>query len=354
MRALTVDAGVPGSLSLRELPDPDPREGPVLVRTLSVGLCGTDEDIVRAAMGAAPPGSAHLVIGHENLGRVLSSADDALRQGDLVVGFVRRPDPLPCSACAAGEWDMCRNGRYTSRGITRLHGFARDRWRCSAGGLLRLDGRLARSGVLVEPASVVAKAWEQIERISSRAHCDHGRVLITGAGPVGLFAALMATQRGFETHVYDVVPAGTKPELVEALGATYHRTPVADSRLAADILVECTGSPPVIAALLGLGGPATITCLLGMSPGEAVMPVDVAALNHRLVRLNGVVFGTVNANRRHYESAADALLAADPAWLDRLVTRRVPIEEYARAFHREAGDVKVVLEVDEQACQLLS
>jgi threonine dehydrogenase-like Zn-dependent dehydrogenase len=44
------------------------------------------------------------------------AADSEVAPGDLVVGIVRRPDQ-PCPACAVGEWDMCRNGGYTERGI---------------------------------------------------------------------------------------------------------------------------------------------------------------------------------------------------------------------------------------------
>jgi threonine dehydrogenase-like Zn-dependent dehydrogenase len=60
---------------------------------------------------------------------------------------------------------------------------------------------------------------------------------------------------------------------------------------------------------------------------------------------NDVVFGSVNASRRHYELAADALAAADPAWLERLITRRVPLDRFAEAFARRPGDVKVVIEL---------
>ena len=60
---------------------------------------------------------------------------------------------------------------------------------------------------------------------------------------------------------------------------------------------------------------------------------------------NDVVFGTVNANRRHYESAAAALASADHTWLSRLITRRVALEDFADGFARRADDVKVVLEL---------
>ena len=76
--------------------------------------------------------------------------------------------------------------------------------------------------MLLEPTTVVAKAWEQIERIGARATFAPHRVLVTGAGPIGLLAALLARQRGYEVHVLDQVTDGPKPELVARLGGTYH------------------------------------------------------------------------------------------------------------------------------------
>jgi threonine dehydrogenase-like Zn-dependent dehydrogenase len=73
--------------------------------------------------------------------------------------------------------------------------------------------------------------------------------------------------------------------------------------------------------------------------------VDLGGLNRALVLENDVVFGSVNANRSHYEAAANALAEADRSWLDRLLTRRVPLEQHEQAFQRDADDVKVVLEI---------
>ena len=145
MRALTVRPGVKDSLALSDLPEPATGDGPILVESLAVGLCGTDIEIVSGEYGEAPPGSDVLVLGHENLGRVLDApADGDVATGDLVVGFVRRPDPVPCPACAVGEWDMCRNGRYTEHGIKGLHGFARERWRAQPDAVVTLDARPGR------------------------------------------------------------------------------------------------------------------------------------------------------------------------------------------------------------------
>lgn len=346
MRALTVTPGQKDSLALVEVPEPDPREGSVLVESLAVGLCGTDVEIVSGAYGQAPPGQELLVLGHENLGRVKEAPDGAgLSVGDVVVGIVRRPDPVPCAACAMGEWDMCRNGEYTEHGIMRLHGFARELWRANPDAVVKVDASLAGAGVLLEPTTIVAKAWEQVRRIGSRAFHDPHVAVVTGAGPVGLLAALLGVQQGLDVHVFDRVTDGPKPDLVRALGATYHHDSVPDSGIAADITIECTGVPEVIADVIGRGAPDAITCLTGVSTPGSPLPFDLGGWNRGAVLGNDVVFGTVNANRRHYEAAAAALKAADQEWLNRLITRRVPLHRFSEAFARRPNDVKVVLDL---------
>ena len=124
MRAITIEPGVKDSAALEDVPEPRPEEGSVLVEAIALGICGTDAEIVRGDYGEAPPGSKRLVLGHESLGRVAEAPEDSgLEPGDLIVGIVRRPDPVPCTCCARGEWDMCRNGRYTERGIKGLDGY---------------------------------------------------------------------------------------------------------------------------------------------------------------------------------------------------------------------------------------
>ena len=128
MRGLIVEAGKADSARLvDDLPEPDPAEGSVLVDGLALGICGTDREIATGQYGWAPPGEDRLILGHESLGRVREAAPGSgFTPGDLVVGIVRRPDPVPCPNCAAGEFDMCRNGQYTEHGIKGLHGFARE------------------------------------------------------------------------------------------------------------------------------------------------------------------------------------------------------------------------------------
>lgn len=349
MRALTVLPGKADSLQVAEVPDPQPGPDQVLVQGLAVGVCGTDREIAAAEYGQAPAGQDRLVLGHESLGRVLSAPHGAgLAAGDLVVGVVRRPDPQPCGACARGEFDMCRNGRYTERGIKQLDGFASQYWTIEPQYAVRLDARLAGVGMLLEPASVLAKAWEQIERIASRAWWDPQRVLVTGAGPIGLMAALFSVQRGLETHVLDQVESGLKPRLVRELGAHYHAGGVEEVAGAAmpDVVIEATGVPSVVFDALRFNAAAGIVCLTGVSASGRALTIDAGAINREIVLENDVVFGSVNANLRHYQDAARALQHADAGWLERLVTRRVPLERAPEAFEPgHADDVKVVIDL---------
>jgi threonine dehydrogenase-like Zn-dependent dehydrogenase len=345
VRALTVLPGIAGSAAVTELEDPPLADGPVLVDTMAIGVCGTDLEICKGDYGTAPVGSDRLVIGHESLGRVLAAPDaTGLAVGDLVVGIVRRPDPAPCPNCAIGEWDMCRNGGYTERGIKGRHGYASERYRIAPDFAVRIDPALGDLGVLLEPTSVVAKAWDHIGRIGARsaAFSPHS-VLICGAGPIGLLAALLGVQQGHDVHVVDRVADGPKPALVADLGATYHTEAVASLAGMADIVVECTGVPQVVVDVLGHSGPDAIVCLTGVSSGGRTLRFDAGEVNREMVLDNAVVFGSVNANRRHYEAGAEALSKADEGWLARLVTRRVPLETFADALERRPDDVKTVI-----------
>jgi threonine dehydrogenase-like Zn-dependent dehydrogenase len=285
-----------------------------------------------------------LIIGHESLGEVEDApADCGFVPGDLVVGIVRRPDPVPCEACANGEWDMCRNGRYTERGIKQRNGYGAEQYRVEPDFLIKLDPALGPLGVLLEPASVVAKAWEHTMHMGGRSISWRPRTaLITGAGPVGLLAALMGAQRGLEIHVLDLAESGPKPALARALGATYHTGSV--GTLCPDVVIECTGAASVILDVVGRTAADGIVCLAGVSSGGHKIQFDIGDLNRVMVLDNDIVFGSVNANRRHYFAAADALARADRRWLSGLISRRVPLARWREAFERRSSDIKVVVD----------
>jgi len=347
MRALTVIPLQADSAAVVDMPDPEPGPGELLVDGVALGVCGTDREIIAGDYGWAPPGSERLILGHESLGRVADPGDSEFAAGDLVVGVVRRPDPEPCVACAHGEFDFCRNGNYTERGIKELHGYGSERWTVEAEYAVKLDPALEPVGMLMEPTTIVAKAWDQIERIGRRAYFAPERALITGAGPIGLLAALLAVQRGLEVHVIDRNDSGPKPELTRALGAHYHHAAVeaVAKEVHPDIVIEATGAPEVVFDVIEHNAAFGTVCLTGVSPRGRNLTVDAGGLNRDIVLENDVVFGSVNANLHHYALAADALRRADRGWLERMISRRVPLEDFERALEKQPDDVKVVLDL---------
>jgi Glucose dehydrogenase C-terminus len=153
-------------------------------------------------------------------------------------------------------------------------------------------------GVLLEPTSVLANAFEHAERIGARAWFEPRVALITGAGPIGLLAALLAHQRGLDTHVLDLVTEGAKPRLVDDLGAHYHSTPVAELPLAPDIVIECTGVGEVVIDATHLAAPGAVVALTGISHSERLGEAQLDALNKDLV------LGTRSCSARSTRPAA--------------------------------------------------
>jgi threonine dehydrogenase-like Zn-dependent dehydrogenase len=219
-----------------------------------------------------------------------------------------------------------------------------ERWRIEPEYVMRIDRSLGLLGVLLEPTTVVTKAWEQVARVGQRAFWEPRVALVTGAGPIGLLAALVGKQRGLEVHVLDRMASGPKPDLVRALGATYHSGSVADVGFEPDVIIECTGVGQVIADAIRAIGAGGVVCLTGVGSGGRTAGLTTADVAAEMVLRNNVVLGSVNANKRHWYKAAEALVQADRTWLARLITRRERPEDFARALERRDEDIKVVVQ----------
>jgi threonine dehydrogenase-like Zn-dependent dehydrogenase len=358
MRAVTVVPGQAHSLRVRDdIPDSRPDEGQALVRVVETGVCGTDIEIESALYGEAPPGSPYLILGHESLGLIERAPDGSgFSQGDLVVATVRRPCPERCRACAEGRQDLCLSGHYLERGIKGLHGYMCERYVEWPHHLVTVAAGLRPVAVLLEPLSFIEKGIEQALRIQQRLAWEPRTALVLGAGPVGLLAALVFRLRGLEVTIASRTAAGApKAVLVEDAGIRYvstRSTPIdrLPSALGAlDVVFEATGAPEAVVPAIDALGPDGVCVLASVTAGEKTIALDVAAWNQHMVLGNRVVLGTVNASRRHFEAGVRDLETAQerfPGWLERLITRRVPVADAKHAFARGHSDIKSVLRFD--------
>lgn len=340
MQALVVEPGRAGSARVEDFVV---REDGVPVRILEVGVCGTDREIVHGLFGVAPDGESTLVLGHEAIG-VVARDGHGFSRGDLVTATVRRSCGR-CIACAEGSPDGCLTGAYVERGITRLHGFARELVHEDPEQLVPVPRELAALGVLVEPAADCVRALRHARAIGDRLPRDVRRALVTGAGTIGTIATYLLRLEGV-----DVVTASREPSrpIVEESGAQYvsiAETDVADlGRF--DLVVECAGDAHLTAAALRLLDRSGVACILGIDGREQAVPVDGRTLGVDFVLENRVLFGSVNAHRRDWDGAVDALDAVRRRWpgaLEQVIGLRVPIDRFEDALAFGGGKAALVV-----------
>ena len=355
MKAVVVTPGEADTVRVLEMPDPDAGAGQVLLHVQEVGVCGTDQEIVDGLYGEAPPGEAVLILGHENFGQVVSAPPGAgVAEGDHAICMVRRPCPIPCPQCAAGENDMCSSGEYTERGIKGLHGFMAEHVVDDAEHFVRVPAELAEVGVLLEPLTVVEKAVRQIGQIQRRMTWQPSEAVVTGAGPIGLMATLLLRARGYDVYTVDIVPPDSiRAELVEASGASYvfgedtSLQELGERLHGIDVIVEATAVPQLVFSSIDAVGSNGVVCLTGVGAHGRTLQVPADDLNLEMVLENKLVFGTVNANRVDYEAATRDLGEFEARWpglCARMITRRTVPESFRDAFETDkTTDVKATV-----------
>jgi glucose 1-dehydrogenase len=339
MRAIAVHPGTPGSIHARSVRRPAIDDVPdgrgVVVQVLRVGLDGTDKEISQALYGMAPNGDDYLIIGHENLGRVVESGPNVppeLRPGVLVVSSVRRPGLSAYDRL--GMQDFTTDTVYYERGINLRHGYLSEFYVEDASFVVALPPTLERVGVLIEPLTVAEKGINQAYEIQRRLRIWRpSRALVIGAGTIGLLASLVLRLEGIDVTVLSRRRAPyLNSDLLGAIGARYVSSADADLASTAaehgpfDIIFEASGFSPLAfeaAASLGANG---VLVLSGVTGGERVIEIDANRINQGFVLGNKVMVGTVNASRDDYVRGVDHLLAAEalhPGWLERLLTTPV-------------------------------
>jgi threonine dehydrogenase-like Zn-dependent dehydrogenase len=366
MKAIAVKPGVAHSVHLAEVPQPSLDDVPggrgVLVRVLSVGVDGTDKEIDAAEYGMAPPGDDHLVLGHESFGRVeaVGPAVGELAPGDFVVATVRRPGGSLYDRI--GTYDMTTDDVYFERGINLRHGFLTEYVVDEPEYLVKVPQGLRTVGVLLEPTSVVEKGIAQAYEIQRRLRVWRPRrAAVTGAGTIGLLAALALRLRGLDVTVFGRTPRPyLNSELIEALGARYVSTLDVGLLEGAqrfgpfDLVFEASGFSPLVFEGMRALGKNGVLVLSSVTGGDRTVEVPADRINLEFVLGNKVVVGTVNANREYFEAGVRDLAQAEaqfPGWLSRLITHRVRgLDRYRDLFATLTGGsdvIKVVCDVAE-------
>jgi L-iditol 2-dehydrogenase len=328
-----------GDLRVEEHPMPVPGPNEVVVEIRSVGICGSDVHYYEHGRIGDFVVSTPMVLGHESSGVVVDRGPGvtAPRIGQRVA-----VEPgVPCGHC-----EQCRRGNYNL--CPNVVFFATP----------PVDGTLARYVAVHEafahpvPDSMSDDAAALIEPLSvglwanRRAGTGIGsRVLVTGAGPIGVLCGLTARAAGATwIGLADVHPARLEAarnfDVDEVIDA---RSGVDYAEFKPDVLLECTGAPPVVTAGIKALQPLGRAVLVGMGPSpEQSLPVSV--IQNRELTVTGTF------RYAHTYPDAIALVAAGRIDLDALVGARLPLAESEAALkmgHTDPSVLKTVVLVQQ-------
>jgi threonine dehydrogenase-like Zn-dependent dehydrogenase len=350
MKAIAVTPKQTNSVRLEEMDKPktsDIKNGRgVLVEVLRVGACGTDREINNGEYGVAPEGYDFLVLGHENFGRVAEVAENVTEfaVGDFVVATVRRPgysfyDDI-------GEQDFTTDDEYFERGISRLHGYMAEFYAESADFLIKIPPAIKEIAVLLEPLSIIEKGLKQASDIQERLKIWRPKTAaVLGTGSVGLLTSMALRLRGYAVHGFgkDARDGYLNADLLEEIGVSYDST--METTVAAstekygeyDLIFECTGYSPIVFDAMQSLNQNGVLILASVTGGERktdAIPSD--KINQQFVLGNRVMFGTVNANREHFEIGVKDLALCEAmyaGWLGKMMTHKIEgLENFAQAF----------------------
>jgi threonine dehydrogenase-like Zn-dependent dehydrogenase len=339
----------------------------VRVRTIEVGICGTDREICSFAYGTPPQGSEYLILGHEALGEVVEVGPAAtkFKVGDLVVPTVRRPCPHDhCSSCREERQDFCFTGDFTERGIKMVHGYMTEEFVEDMAHLNVVPKELRDVAVLVEPLTVAEKAMTQVWQVQQRLGLSDApepptgagkTAVVLGAGPVGILGAMALLVSGFRTFVYSRSPEpNPKAALVNSIGAKYISSEVTSTVEFAkrvgpiDLVYEAVGVAKItfeVLKVLGLNGVFVFT---GIPPVKPAIPIEADTLMRQMVLMNQAIIGTVNADRAAFENAIRDLAIFKHRWpgaLRSLITGRFPMTSYRELLLGKATGIKNVVTI---------
>ncbi|WP_425560248.1 NAD(P)-dependent alcohol dehydrogenase [Kineococcus glutinatus] len=321
-----------GDLAVEERPVPAAGPGQVLVRVGSVGVCGSDVHYHRHGRIGEFVVTAPLVLGHEAGGRVVAvgAGVDPARVGQRVA----LEPGVPCRRCAqcrAGRYNLCPDVRFFA--TPPVDGAFCEYLAHDADYAFAVPDSLSDDAAgLIEPLSVGVWACRKA------AVGAGSRLLVAGAGPIGLVTAQVARALGAADVVVSDIDAGRRGAALR-FGATQVLDPAVDDAagLGADAFVDCSGAPSAVVAGIRAVRPAGHVVLVGMGADEATLPVS--HLQNREITLTGTF--------RYADTypAAISLAARGVVDLDGLVTGRFDLDGVEEALTAGArpGSIKSVV-----------
>ncbi|WP_439025609.1 glucose 1-dehydrogenase [Haloarchaeobius sp. DT45] len=353
MQAVAVRRGETDPVVI-EKPRPEPGPGEALLRTLRVGIDGTDHEVLNGGHGGFPAGEDHLVIGHEAVGVVEDPNGTDFEVGDVVVPTVRRAPNGTNEYFERGEPDMAPDGQYFERGIVGAHGFMSEYFTSPAASLVSLPREMADLGFLVEPVSISEKAFEHAFASRSAFEWNPESAMVLGNGSLGLLTlAMLETSDTFERNY--CLGRRDRPDptidIIEKLGGTYvdsRETPVSSVPAAhepMDFVYEATGYAPHAFETIEALAPNGVGALLGV-PTDWEFEVDGGRLHREFVLHNKALVGSVNSHVGHFEAAVDRLQDLPEWFFDDLVTGVYGLDDLDAAFADDDSTIKTAIEFD--------
>ncbi len=324
----TVTAHAAKDLRIEDHPDPTPGPGQVLVRMEVGGICGSDLHYYNHGGFGTVRLREPMILGHEVAGRVigLGAGVAGLTEGTRVAVSPSRPCGT-CRYCAEGRQNQCLNMRFygSAMPFPHIQGAFRELLVADVAQCVPADGLTTPEAAMAEPLSVVLHAARQAGNLMGK------RVLVTGCGPIGLLAVLVAREAGALEIVATDVTAFTLAKAAEA-GAdqtiNMADTPGGLEVFAADkghfdVLFECSGVAAAVNAAVPAMRPGGTIVQLGLG-GDMTLPVQ--AMTAKELSLKG-------SFRFHSEfRLAIGMMQAGRLNVAGLVTQEFPLEQARDAF----------------------
>ena len=351
MKAIIAEPPKRNSVKLVEIPKPLPGKEQVLLKTLRVGVDGTDREINEGIYGTPPSSSRYLILGHETVARVQEIGDqvEGFSEGERVVPTVRRPCKENCLNCRNGESDMCLTGNYFEHGIYKLHGFASEYAVSDAKFLIKIPSELVDVAVLLEPLSIAEKAVTQSLKIQDRMAWEPKKAFVVGAGPLGLLATMILRLKGLEVYVAATrEKESLKAKIVRSVGAAYinvRETPIKTLEEKFDMVIEATGRVDPALEALNLLDPNSVMCFLGVYREKKACE-EFGKVLTTMVLGNRLMFGSVSSNKSHFERGIKDISEIKRRYgdaLNKLITKKLHLTDFKHAFKSEKEDIKTVI-----------